>query len=537
MRNTLLTIAIVMGGITSITAQTQIIDYPVTGERTTESLEFYRAEVSDTAVILQGDLYSRPDTWVSIAASSALKGRETGKSYRLVRATGITLDKKEFMPASWNRPFTLQFEPVDPRDKYVDFDEMIPGENGFRINGICLQKQQIKKKIHCHIQGKVVDNVAYSRLMLMPEDSDPRVRGWISIPVRDGKFTYDLYTDKEEPYELYAWSDNMSGAWRPVSFFSENGEIDLTLYSRNKNPEIHSAAPLTQELIRFTQESKRLFRDSLNQEIERLKQEDRIFSAEGKALHQQFANTKDDEEKKKILTQVRQLERDKQLYTAEYMATEKKSKEAFHKEIAYQKAYIQSTPTLVGLYLLMQQTQRMRNPQEDPTDIINTYRTLYANRFPGNYMTEYMQSWVESREIKVGGKFIDFSAPDLNGVEHVLSKEIKGKIALIDLWASWCGPCRRTSLSMIPVYEAYKDKGFTIVGVARERQAKDMENALAKDGYPWLNLLELNDAGKIWEKYGVGNAGGCTYLIDKDGKILLIHPTAEEVKECLDKLL
>ncbi|UVQ73515.1 hypothetical protein NXY30_21220 [Bacteroides faecis] len=47
----------------------------------------------------------------------------------------------------------------------------------------------------------------------------------------------------------------------------------------------------------------------------------------------------------------------------------------------------------------------------------------------------------------------------------------------------------------------------------------------------------MNDAGKIWEKYGIGNAGGGTFLVDKEGKILLIQPTAEEVKACLDKLL
>lgn len=75
------------------------------------------------------------------------------------------------------------------------------------------------------------------------------------------------------------------------------------------------------------------------------------------------------------------------------------------------------------------------------------------------------------------------------------------------------------------------------MGVARERKAADMKNAVAKDKYPWLNLLELNDAGKIWERYGVGNGGGCTYLVDKNGKILAIHPTAEEVRTWLEKLL
>ena len=137
----------------------------------------------------------------------------------------------------------------------------------------------------------------------------------------------------------------------------------------------------------------------------------------------------------------------------------------------------------------------------------------------------------------MGDSFIDFTAPDAKGVMHTLSEEIKGKVALIDLWASWCGPCRRNSKSMIPHYEKYKDQGFTVVGVARERCQGDMDAAIKKDAYPWLCLLELNDAGKIWDKYGVGNGGGAIFMVDKEGKILAINPSTEEVEAILKKLL
>ena len=90
---------------------------------------------------------------------------------------------------------------------------------------------------------------------------------------------------------------------------------------------------------------------------------------------------------------------------------------------------------------------------------------------------------------------------------------------------------------MIPLYEKYKDKGFIIVGVARESSQKDMEVAIEKDGYPWLCLLELNDIGKIWEKYGVGNGGGAIIMVNKDGKILAINPTAKEIDEILKRIL
>ena len=148
-----------------------------------------------------------------------------------------------------------------------------------------------------------------------------------------------------------------------------------------------------------------------------------------------------------------------------------------------------------------------------------------------------METWVQSLGIKVGGRYIDFTAPDLNGTKHTLSHEISGKIALIDLWASWCGPCRRTSKSMIPIYNAYKERGFTIVGVARENKREEMQQAIAKDGYPWLNLLELSDENNIWSKYGVNYAGGITVLVDCDGTILAIKPTADEVERILKEKL
>lgn len=534
MKNILLTAGFAIIGIYA-TAQTRVIDYPVMGSRTTEALEFYQAEVSDTAVILRGDMYSRPNYWVRIASSSVLRGKETGKTYRLIRATGIKLDHEEYMPESWNRSFSLQFEPVDKRDKMVDYDEMIPEENGFKINDICLENKPINKKIHCHIEGKVVNNPAYSRLMLMPEGTDPRVREWISIPVRDGKFSYDLYTDKEEPYELYAWSDNLQGSWYPTSFFSENGKVELTLRLGDQAPEIYSDSPLTKELLRFKRETDELFFNSLRDEREKMEEENKIWAPEAAALKAESEKTQDEERRKEIFQRMHQLDAEDKVYTEEFKALQKKSREVNSKYRAYEREYILSKPTMVGLYLLMQQIMRMRDSEEG-SDVIHIYKTEYADQFADNPMTDYVKLWIASREIKVGGKFIDFTAPDLEGLHHTLSKEIEGKVALIDLWASWCGPCRRSSISMIPVYEAYKDKGFTIVGVARERRAEDMKTAIAKDKYPWLNLIELNDAGKIWEKYGVGNAGGGTFLVDKEGKILLIQPTAEEVKACLDKL-
>ena len=92
-------------------------------------------------------------------------------------------------------------------------------------------------------------------------------------------------------------------------------------------------------------------------------------------------------------------------------------------------------------------------------------------------------------------------------------------------------------MSMIPAYEKYKNKGFVIVGIAREyNDTERFKTAIEKDKYPWLNLIELDNKNDIWNKYNISNAAGCTYLIDKNGQILAINPTAEELDKILNEI-
>ena len=91
---------------------------------------------------------------------------------------------------------------------------------------------------------------------------------------------------------------------------------------------------------------------------------------------------------------------------------------------------------------------------------------------------------------------------------------------------------------MIPVYEKYKDKGFTVIGVASiQKNTKQLKIALEMDKYPWLNLIEIDNKNGIWSKYNISNSGGYTWLVDSEGKILAIHPSAEEVDKILEGLL
>lgn len=132
--------------------------------------------------------------------------------------------------------------------------------------------------------------------------------------------------------------------------------------------------------------------------------------------------------------------------------------------------------------------------------------------------------------IPVGSDAPDFAQPAPDGKSIALSG-LRGKVVLIDFWASWCKPCRMEMPNVKRVYQQYHGKGFEILGVSLDRDKGAWTNAIAQDELPWKHVSDLgfwNNAAA--QQYGVSSIP-YTVLVDKDGKVLaknLRGPALEE---------
>ncbi len=391
------------------------------------------------------------------------------------------------------------------------------------------EKEQILQ-----INGRTVGTDTKSIILLKPLQ-DPILDSIIEIPVIDGKFHYKSKLEYPEAVTLFLTKD--LGRYMPL--FLENEKIDLTIYNEEEfDKNIVKGGNLNEEYKKYKQN----FDDKFNARIKPLQDSISVLhknneyrSDKSKLLYAEYKKAEKRDDQLLILQKIQNLKEDEK-YSPKAKRLEDKQKLIFEEQKKFQQQYTENNPTIVSYSFLLDDLIF----NKDKIDIYSAKR--YFNKLskanlnhPYNDLALDLINAIEN--IKVGKKFIDFNAPDLDGNKIKLSDKINGKVTLLDLWATWCAPCIAKTRTMIPLYNEYKGKGFTIVGVAGEFKNTDkLVKFLEKEKWEWLNLIELDRQNNIWQKYGV-HGGGRIFLIDENGLILAKDPTAEEVRIELESRL
>ncbi len=145
-------------------------------------------------------------------------------------------------------------------------------------------------------------------------------------------------------------------------------------------------------------------------------------------------------------------------------------------------------------------------------------------------------SFLATAQLLPGMVVPDIILPDTNDSVVTLSS-FRGKVVLIDFWASWCGPCRAANPGVVKLYKKYKDQGFEVFGVSVDKKKAEWVKAIKKDK---ITYQQVNDNGG-WESKTLANYFvneiPTSFLIDKAGRLVAVDLTGKGLKKLVAQLL
>ncbi len=123
-------------------------------------------------------------------------------------------------------------------------------------------------------------------------------------------------------------------------------------------------------------------------------------------------------------------------------------------------------------------------------------------------------------KIELAGTMLDGSKLDW--------ESYRGKVVLVDFWATWCGPCRTEVPNVLKMYQAYHDKGFEVLGISLDERREQAESYIKQTNIPWKSMFSENAAKRVWNhpmavRYGITGIPRAI-LVDREGKV--VHMTA-----------
>lgn len=194
-----------------------------------------------------------------------------------------------------------------------------------------------------------------------------------------------------------------------------------------------------------------------------------------------------------------------------------------------QKLYAQQNRNSAALIALIP----LIDPMVDKNGFTDVIRQLHTGFGQAPTVKELVEYAAQLDPLAPGKPAPDFEEMKVDSTMMKLS-DLRGKVVLLDFWASWCGPCRKENPNVVNLYHKYKDQGFTVMSVSLDSDRNRWLMAIEQDGLVWPN--HVSDLKK-WssaaaKKYGVGSIP-FTVLIDREGNIIGTKLRGPELEQAL----
>ena len=164
------------------------------------------------------------------------------------------------------------------------------------------------------------------------------------------------------------------------------------------------------------------------------------------------------------------------------------------------------------------------------------YEEANASGLQGELVQSFVKTYRSQLATAVGQMAPEINLPDTSGQAIGLSS-LRGKVVLIDFWASWCGPCRQENPNVVNLYEKYKDKGFEIYGVSLDKEEGKWKEAIHQDGIHWVHVSDLQEWRSAAASLYAVTSIPSTFLIDRDGKIIAKDLRGKALADKMEEVL